>query len=298
MNSSSILFLFLIVLSPIISLSSGDWLIAWAGMEIGMIGALPLMLNNTSSSKEATMKYFMIQSLASSVILIGGMLFFSFMMYKSLFVFCLGLSLKIGFFPGQFWIPSLMNSLTWSSNFLILGPLKIAPLGLLSLVMVSSIMTNLVLFLGAMSALIGSIMGMNQTKVRGMLGSSSIAHTGWAMVSMVYGFLWGYFISYMIILLFTLFSMHNLDGFVSSMNLLSMSGLPPFLMFVAKFKVVYLLILSSKFCLLFFLILSSVISLTFYLKFSYNNLLLTTKISLLTIIMLIALNSLGVYFII
>nr|QYJ56692.1 NADH dehydrogenase subunit 2 [Bulinus globosus] len=298
MNSSSILFLLLIVLSPIISLSSSDWLIAWAGMEIGMIGVFPLLLNNTSSSKEATMKYFMIQSLASSVILIGGMLFFSFLVYKSLFVFCLGLSLKIGFFPGQFWIPSLMNSLTWKSNFLVLGPLKIAPLGLLSLTMVNNSMVNLILFLGGMSAVTGSIMGLNQTKVRGMLGSSSIAHTGWAMVSMVYGFLWGYFISYMVILLFTLYSLYNLDSFVSSMNLLSMSGLPPFLMFVAKFKVVYFLILSSKFCLLFFLILSSVISLTFYLKFSYNKLFLTTKLSLVSIIMLTILNSLGVYFII
>nr|QYJ56705.1 NADH dehydrogenase subunit 2 [Bulinus globosus] len=298
MNSSSILFLLLIVLSPIISLSSSDWLVAWAGMEIGMIGVFPLLLNSTSSSKEATMKYFMIQSLASSIILIGGMLFFSFLVYKSLFVFCLGLSLKIGFFPGQFWIPSLMNSLTWKSNFLVLGPLKIAPLGLLSLTMVNNSMVNLILFLGGMSAVMGSIMGLNQTKVRGMLGSSSIAHTGWAMVSMVYGFLWGYFISYMVILLFTLYSLYNLDSFVSSMNLLSMSGLPPFLMFVAKFKVVYFLILSSKFCLLFFLILSSVISLTFYLKFSYNKLFLTTKLSLESIIMLITLNSLGVYFII
>nr|YP_010273976.1 NADH dehydrogenase subunit 2 [Bulinus globosus]QYJ56679.1 NADH dehydrogenase subunit 2 [Bulinus globosus] len=298
MNSSSILFLLLIVLSPIISLSSSDWLIAWAGMEIGMIGVFPLLLNNTSSSKEATMKYFMIQSLASSIILIGGMLFFSFLLYKSLFVFCLGLSLKIGFFPGQFWIPSLMNSLTWKSNFLVLGPLKIAPLGLLSLTMVNSNMVNLILFLGVMSAVMGSIMGLNQTKVRGMLGSSSIAHTGWAMVSMVYGFLWGYFLSYMVILLFTLYSLYNLDSFVSSMNLLSMSGLPPFLMFVAKFKVVYFLILSSKFFLLFFLILSSVISLTFYLKFSYNKLFLTTKMSLVSIIILITLNSLGVYFII
>nr|YP_010273950.1 NADH dehydrogenase subunit 2 [Bulinus nasutus]QYJ56653.1 NADH dehydrogenase subunit 2 [Bulinus nasutus] len=298
MNSSNILFLMLVILSPIISLSSSDWMIAWAGMEIGMIGVFPLLMYNSSSSKEASMKYFLIQSLASSLILIGGMLFFCFFIYKSLIMFCLGLSLKIGFFPGQFWIPSLMDSLSWNSNFLILGPLKIAPLGFLSLIMVNNIIVNLILLLGVMSAVLGSIMGMNQTKIRGMLGSSSISHTGWMMVSMVYGFLWGYFFSYMIILMFSLYSLYNMDSFLASINLLSISGLPPFLMFVAKFKVVYFLILSNKFCLLFFLILSSVFSLTFYLKFYYSYLLMVTKISLTSIGMVLILNLLGIFFIV
>nr|YP_010273937.1 NADH dehydrogenase subunit 2 [Bulinus truncatus]QYJ56640.1 NADH dehydrogenase subunit 2 [Bulinus truncatus] len=295
MNSSSLLFLLMVFLSPFISLSSSDWVVAWAGMEIGMIGVFPLILGYfSSSSKEASMKYFLIQSLASSLMLVGGILFFSFFFYKSLFLFLMGLSLKIGFFPGQFWVPSLMNSLSWSSNFLILGPLKIAPLGFLSLIMISSYMVDLILALGVMSALIGSILGVNQSSVRGMLGASSISHSGWMLVSMVYGFLWGYFMSYFIVLMFSLYSLFSMNNLFSSMNLFSMSGLPTFMMFMAKFKVLYYLILSNKYIMIIFLVFSSVISLTFYLKYFYLYLLNTKKNSTVAIAIFSLYNLMGI----
>nr|QNV11925.1 NADH dehydrogenase subunit 2 [Planorbarius corneus] len=271
MNSSKLIFIFLIFFSPLISLSSSEWILSWVGMEIGMVGLLPMMiLDFTSSSKEAAMKYFLIQALSSVLMLISGLMFFNYMIQSSLYIylFLLGLSLKLGFFPGHFWVPSLVAKLGWFSNVMILGPLKIAPLGFLSLLINNfENITNLVLLLGGITTITGAILGNNQSTVRGMLGSSSISHSGWMLVSMKFGFLWMYLFSYLIILSFIFMGLYYMDMMGVGVMIFSLSGLPPYFMFLMKMKVLWFITVSLEYMILFLMILSSVISLNFYLKF-------------------------------
>lgn len=296
MNSSNLLFLIIVFSGPIIRISSSDWLVAWAGIEISIIGLFPLIIRH-SSAKEASIKYFLIQSLARILLLIRGIFFFVFFIYKSIILLLIGLSLKIGFFPGQFWVPNLLRSLSWINNFLVLGPIKIAPLGFLRLVIINEYVKNLVLVLGLFRAFIGSLLGVNQTSVRAILGASSISHSGWILISIVYGYLWGYFFRYLIVLLFSIIGFFRGNFLLVRLNLLSIRGLPPFLIFVIKFKVLYSLIFSNNVFIFTILILSSVIRLSFYLKFFFTYLLNINQKNYLSLIVFSIVNVFGVIFI-
>nr|AWK49519.1 NADH dehydrogenase subunit 2 [Biomphalaria glabrata] len=300
MNSSNLLFFFICFISPVISLSSSDWIISWIGMEIGMIGLFPLlMMNYFSSSKESMMKYFLIQSLASMMMFVSGIIFFNNLEQMNMinYLFLMSLSLKLGIFPGHFWVPSLVNSLSWVSNMMLLGPLKIAPMGFLSMLILSNDMLYLIMLLGIFSAIIGSVLGNNQTSIRSMIGSSSISHSGWMCVGVCFGYIWGYMLGYLIILMFMFLSLFMVDYLSFSMMLLSLSGLPPFIMFLMKMKILLYSLFSLEYIIFFTLILSSVISLNFYLKFFYSYFLTNKWNSKFLLSIFCFLNLLGIAFV-
>nr|YP_009498356.1 NADH dehydrogenase subunit 2 [Biomphalaria pfeifferi]AWK49467.1 NADH dehydrogenase subunit 2 [Biomphalaria pfeifferi] len=300
MNSSNLLFFFVCFISPIISLSSSDWIISWIGMEVGMIALFPLLLMNYfSSSKESMMKYFLIQSLASVMMFISGIIFFNNIEQLNMvnYLFLMSLSLKLGIFPGHFWVPSLVNSLSWISNMMLLGPLKIAPMGFLSMLVFSNNMMHMIIILGVFSAIIGSILGNNQTSVRSMIGSSSISHSGWMCVGMCFGYIWGYMLMYLIILMFMFYSLFMLDYLSFSVMLLSLSGLPPFIMFLMKMKILFYSLFSLEYFIFIMLILSSIISLNFYLKFFYSYFLMNKRDSKFLLSFFCLLNLLGITFV-
>ena len=141
-------------------------------MEIGIFGLIPLLLIKTAS-KEPVIKYFLIQSLSRALILISGVMFFHYIINFPV-VFILAIRIKLGFFPGHFWVVRIIENLSWFSNILILGPVKIAPFGFLSILE----NYNLFLIFSSLRIFVGAIIGLNQCNVRGILGASSITHSG------------------------------------------------------------------------------------------------------------------------
>nr|YP_006665702.1 NADH dehydrogenase subunit 2 [Galba pervia]AEO51222.1 NADH dehydrogenase subunit 2 [Galba pervia] len=293
--------MYFLILGPILSISSSNWILCWSGMELGFFSLMPLLLmGNFSMSKGVVMKYFSIQAFSSVLLFFSGMMIFSFF-YKDtiiLLMFLFSVSLKLGFFPGHFWVPSVVSGLDWFSCCLILGPLKIAPLALL--VIFLQLYSNLqvtVMFLGVLSAFYGAILGNNQTNIRAMIGASSISHTGWMINATIFGQMWMYFSVYMVTLFMFLFMMMKLDYLNAMMNLISMSGLPPFFMFIMKVNILYNLITMNVWPFMALLILSSVISLVFYLKFSYSLILNTNVFKSMYLYIFMILNLFGVFFI-
>nr|YP_009660840.1 NADH dehydrogenase subunit 2 [Pseudosuccinea columella]QCT09604.1 NADH dehydrogenase subunit 2 [Pseudosuccinea columella] len=274
MNFGMLLFLYFLVLGPLLSVSSSSWLLCWSGLELGFFSLMPLLMsNNFSISKEVVLKYFSIQAFSSVLLFFSGMMIFSFfsdyMIY--IFIFLLSLMLKLGGFPGHFWVPGVVSGLDWFSCCLILGPLKVAPFALLiSFLSNFSNYQLIVLILGGLSVIFGAILGNNQTKIRAMIGASSISHTGWMMNACMFSQMWSYFLIYFTILVGFLLVMMKYDYLTSSLFLLSMSGLPPFAMFVAKMNIMFYLAQSNMWGFMFILIVGSIISLIFYLKFSYS----------------------------
>nr|WRQ18389.1 NADH dehydrogenase subunit 2 [Austropeplea brazieri] len=301
MNFSSLLFMYFLILGPLLSVSSSNWILCWSGMELGFFSLMPLLLmNNLTLSKEVVLKYFSIQAFSSVLLFFSGMMIFSFFFKDMIIIlmFLLSMSLKLGFFPGHFWVPSVVSGLDWFSCCLILGPLKIAPLALLIVFLL--MLPNLqmiVMFLGVLSALYGSILGNNQTNIRAMIGSSSISHTGWMINATVFGQMWLYFVVYMITLFMFLLMMMKLDYFNASMNLLSMSGLPPFFMFIVKINILFNMIHMNVWPFMLMLIISSVISLVFYLKFSYSLMLNKKNHKAMYLYMFLILNFMGAFFV-
>nr|YP_010574743.1 NADH dehydrogenase subunit 2 [Carminodoris armata]UZI00314.1 NADH dehydrogenase subunit 2 [Carminodoris armata] len=277
MSSGNLLFLLVLLTGPLVSVSSTNWVLCWVGMELSFLGAIPLMLMDSgfhSLSKESVMKYFCIQALGSGLLMLGGVLLFMNPMISTIsnFIFVLSLFMKLGMFPLHFWVPSVAAGLNWVPMFVLLAWQKIPPFAfLMSMMENAHWMLTPVLVFGGMTALVGAIIGLNQTSLRAMLGSSSIAHTGWACIGAVAGGLWTYFfiycLSFAVLMLFCLFN----NKFMTGVAILSLSGLPPFAMFVGKWAILKSVLMSdSSFLFLILPILSALLSLFFYLKFFYS----------------------------
>lgn len=229
------------------------------------------------------------------------MLYFNVFEYKYIYycLFLIGLRLKIGFFPGHFWVPGIIGSVRIIRLFLLLGPIKFAPLAFFNLrfFLVPDIQ-YIILILAVISSILGAIIGNNQTNVLSILGSSSVSHSGWILVAICYNWLWVYFFSYLIIIIYFCSSMFYLDYFSIILNILSIRGVPPFLIFIIKIKVLIILSFSFEYIIFLILIISSVFSLVFYMKFFFNFLITVKKIQKVTIIIFLIINVCGVFIII
>lgn len=68
------LLILVMVFGTLLTTSSSHWLIMWAGLELNLIGFLPLMLiRKLYSESEGGVKYFIVQSLGSIFFLLGRM---------------------------------------------------------------------------------------------------------------------------------------------------------------------------------------------------------------------------------
>ena len=84
-NSTKILLLTTFVGGVLVSVSSNSWWGAWIGLEINLISFIPLMSNvKNMYNKEASLKYFIVQVLASVTLLFIGVIK---MLMEELFTF-------------------------------------------------------------------------------------------------------------------------------------------------------------------------------------------------------------------
>lgn len=278
----SLLFYTTLILGIFISLSSNNWFAIWIGLELNIYSFIPLLLqSNINQEKEAAIKYFLIQALASGIILLASLSNFSF--FYTFFLFS-SLIIKLALAPCHFWFPSVINSLSWKICWLLTTLQKVAPLYILTQTINFS---NFLIpsFVAAFSALVGGIGGLNQTQIRAILAYSSIGHLGWILASSLISLpiLTIYFLSYLIIIssiifLLNSYSIYNASPtiFYSSelihktpflpLLLLSLGGLPPLFGFFPKLLLLFYLVQNSLIFLPFILILSSTINLYYYLK--------------------------------
>ena len=284
------------------SISSSHWLGVWAGLEINLIGFLPILLyQKRTSERESAVKYFIVQALGSGLLIFGSLLSSSTSFTwdpslpsspLSVVILLAGLIVKIGLFPFHFWLPRVIAGLPWLSCLVLATWQKVAPLFLIRTVLdITDVyfISLLACVLGAGSRLIGGLGGINQTQLRAILAYSSIGHLGWIIFAACHSFsgMKVYFLIYIFISL-TVFSaiwtlntpntkrLTRLTAFHPvSLNavmviLLSLAGLPPLAGFISKWIVLLVSRSSSLFPLLGLLVLGSLISLFYYLSLYFS----------------------------
>nr|YP_010498948.1 NADH dehydrogenase subunit 2 [Microtendipes umbrosus]UWR98444.1 NADH dehydrogenase subunit 2 [Microtendipes umbrosus] len=298
-NSYKLLFFLTLILGTMISICASSWFSVWMGLEINLLSFIPLMmkLNNLFSS-EASLKYFLTQALASSILLFSIILLYffnKFNMNEKLFmnflniIFASALMMKMGMSPFHFWFPIVMEGLNWINNMILMTWQKIAPIILLSYCL------NFYFFIIAIfcSIFVGSMGGLNQTSLRKLMAYSSINHLGWMISGILNNeniwkiyFLFYCFLSISIVFLFnnfkifnfnqifSLFNFKNLEKMIIFIPLLSLGGLPPFLGFFPKWMMIEMLISTNYLFLLIFMLNFTLITLYFYLRISYSAFLL------------------------
>nr|AAR91414.1 NADH dehydrogenase subunit 2 [Drosophila simulans] len=292
-NSSKILFITIMIIGTLITVTSNSWLGAWMGLEINLLSFIPLLSdNNNLMSTEASLKYFLTQALASTVLLFSSILL---MLKNNLnneinesftsMIIMSALLLKSGAAPFHFWFPNMMEGLTWMNALMLMTWQKIAPLMLISYLNIKYLLLISVI----LSVIIGAIGGLNQTSLRKLMAFSSINHLGWMLSSLmisesvwfIYFFFYS-FLSFVLTFMFNIFKLFHLNQlfswFVNSkilkftlfMNFLSLGGLPPFLGFLPKWLVIQQLTLCNQYFLLLLMMMSTLITLFFYLRICYS----------------------------
>nr|AHG53726.1 NADH dehydrogenase subunit 2 [Drosophila yakuba] len=292
-NSSKILFTTIMIIGTLITVTSNSWLGAWMGLEINLLSFIPLLSdNNNLMSTEASLKYFLTQALASTVLLFSSILL---MLANNLnneinesftsMIIMSALLLKSGAAPFHFWFPNMMEGLTWMNALMLMTWQKIAPLMLISYLNIK----NLLLISVILSVIIGAIGGLNQTSLRKLMAFSSINHLGWMLSSLMISesiwliyFIFYSFLSFVLTFMFNIFKLFHLNQlfswFVNSkilkfslfMNFLSLGGLPPFLGFLPKWLVIQQLTMCNQYFLLTLMMMSTLITLFFYLRICYS----------------------------
>nr|YP_010878687.1 NADH dehydrogenase subunit 2 [Rhagastis binoculata]WHE37879.1 NADH dehydrogenase subunit 2 [Rhagastis binoculata] len=290
-NSNKMFFLFILIFSTMISISSNSWFGCWIGLEINLLSFIPLISNsNNLLASEASLKYFLTQSIASMNFLFSILMkmilmknfemnnFISIMINSSLLM-------KMGSTPFHFWFPNISEGLSWFNNFILMTWQKITPLILLSYYL----NFNFLYFIIIMNVKIGAIGGLNQTSLRKLMAFSSINNLGWMIFTllisenlwMFYFLMYSFFISIMFFLFYNLNMFFINQLFINNMNFmiklnllinfLSLGGLPPFLGFLPKWITINSLMMNKFYFLTFIMTMSSLITIYFYIRIIYSS---------------------------
>nr|YP_010884219.1 NADH dehydrogenase subunit 2 [Pila globosa]WIW42436.1 NADH dehydrogenase subunit 2 [Pila globosa] len=302
------LFLSVLVFGTLFSISSVHWLGIWAGLEMNLIGFVPILVYQKKiSESESAVKYFIMQAIGSGLLIFGSLVGFGLefswglsdnntldnvLSMSSLVLIIMSLILKMGAFPLHYWFPATMAGLSWISCMILVTWQKVAPIFLIgSFFSVHKVywLALLLSIFGAGSSVVGGIGGVNQTQVRALLAYSSIGHLGWILFSVSYSelALMVYFYIYALVSLGMFLVLWYLDKKdmlnTKSMNqnhmykvliiltlLMSMGGLPPFIGFISKLMVIMSSVSYMFSLILIFLVMGSLISLFYYLGLFFS----------------------------
>nr|YP_010118104.1 NADH dehydrogenase subunit 2 [Sogatella kolophon]QPN54198.1 NADH dehydrogenase subunit 2 [Sogatella kolophon] len=289
LNMSKMIFVMVILLSSLISLSVNNWFTIWIFMETSLFMFIPLMSKNKVNDQ--SMKYFIIQSMSSYIFLFS-------IMWNSIkqnnwnsMLTLTSLMIKIGMPPFHVWKPDIMKSLKWTECMLLTTLIKIPPM-----ILINKMICMYLLILPLLITLIvGSLSGFNQLNLKKMMAYSSIFNISWMTSSFMTSkkamimFLSMY--SFLNISAMLFFKANNLmfvnqislinlkKKMIVNLNLLSISGLPPLTGFYPKWIILNELVKSSI-LLTSTMILSSILSIFIYMQintFSLSNLGLKKK---------------------
>lgn len=193
--------------------------------------------------------------------------------------------IKRGTAPFHFWFPNVIEGLNWINSLILITWQKIAPLILISYLIIKSILFWCIL----LSIIIGSLGGLNQTSLRKLITFSSINHLGWILISIysneslwITYFIFYAFLSFNLVFLFNIFKLFHINQLFSLfiinkylkfslfLNLLSLGGLPPFLGFIPKWLTIQYLTFNNQLFIITIIIVITLLTLFFYLRLCYT----------------------------
>nr|YP_010164884.1 NADH dehydrogenase subunit 2 [Jesogammarus hinumensis]QRN71589.1 NADH dehydrogenase subunit 2 [Jesogammarus hinumensis] len=287
-------FFFFFSFSILLVVSTNSWFIAWLAMEINLMSFIPMMMKKNKYTVESALKYFLVQSMGSSMIIMASIFFLMFKLLPAIIIF-FGLMLKSGAAPFHQWLPSIADGISWPNIFLLFTIQKISPLCMTTFLHLSNTTLYLFYLHIVSSALVGALGGLNQTSLRKIMSYSSISHMSWmlaALMNSIYSWI-TYFSLYIFIILSVvanfyflqmfymsqMFMKKNYNPFLLSVSLLSLGGLPPFTGFIPKFIVSQELITQTNLFILFILLTSVFLTLFFYARMFFVLLLSATNTS-------------------
>nr|YP_009516547.1 NADH dehydrogenase subunit 2 [Populicerus populi]AYE40958.1 NADH dehydrogenase subunit 2 [Populicerus populi] len=279
-NSTTILFYSNMLLGVMLSLSSNNWMMVWVGLEISLMSIIPLMISNLSVSSECAMKYFIIQSMSSSIFILGMIFMLMGVSINYEIIITLSMTMKMGVAPFHSWVLSIVEGLNYMVMFNMFTTMKVVPM---MIIMNMNLNLNLIIIL---SLLIGSISGLSQNSVRKVLTYSSVFNMSFMLYSIKNLSLWMMYLclySINLFMLITVLMMNNINymnqliinKFELSLKLtiwilmLSSGGMPPMMGFMGKLVVIESSIYFNDWLITIIMILTSLLTMFYYNRLSF-----------------------------
>nr|AER92629.1 NADH dehydrogenase subunit 2 [Brookesia tuberculata] len=286
-----------LIIGTTIAASSHHWLMAWTGLELNMFSILVIIMQpKHPRAAEASIKYFLVQTIASLIMLFSGTMNalqtgqwdISQLTNKyANTMFVLAMLMKIGAVPIYFWLPEVMQGTTTKTALIIATWQKIAPITLLFMTF-NNTPPKVLLILGVMSISIGGLTGINQTQIRKLMAFSSLTNLGWTMVVLSlspHTAVLNIFI-YMIMLIpvfimmqkmtlktlqdmTTTWTSSTMSSIMLMLMFLSLGGLPPLTGFMPKLLILNVLVTHKLTLISAMIAMLSLISLFFYMRTTY-----------------------------
>nr|AIC66184.1 NADH dehydrogenase subunit 2 [Lipaugus uropygialis] len=284
-------------LGTTITISSNHWMMAWTVLEINTLAVLPLISkSHHPRAIEASIKYFLVQAAASTLLLFSSMTNAWFTGQwdisqlthpTSCILLTAALSMKLGLVPFHFWFPEVLQGSSLMTSLLLATVMKLPPTGLLLLTS-PSLNPTLLSTIAIASAALGGWMGLNQTQTRKILAFSSISHLGWMTIILIYNpkltLITFYLYSLTTAAIFLTLNTTNTLKLPSMMTawtktpsltttlmltLLSLAGLPPLTGFLPKWLIIQELTKQELTTAAMIITLLSLLGLFFYLRLAY-----------------------------
>ncbi|SMO33394.1 NADH-quinone oxidoreductase subunit NuoN [Paracoccus laeviglucosivorans] len=203
------------VIGMMLMVSAGDLLTLYMGLELQSLAlyVVAAMRRDSARSSEAGLKYFVLGSLSSGLLLYGASLVYGFagtttfsgiittmqggqlslgVLFGLVFML-VGLAFKVSAVPFHMWTPDVYEGApTPVTAFFATAP-KLAAMALIARLVFDAFgnvigdWSQIIAALAVMSMFLGSIAGIGQTNVKRLMAYSSIAHMGFALVGLAAG---------------------------------------------------------------------------------------------------------------
>nr|UFK32244.1 NADH dehydrogenase subunit 2 [Eurhadina acapitata] len=278
-NSSKAMFYSTMMMGIMLSISSNNWIMIWCGLEISLVSIIPLMINNMAISSESTMKYFIVQSISSAMLMLSMMTMIMSGDYNYGYILMTALLMKTGVAPFHNWLLTVVEGVSLNMMLIMLTINKIAPITLLSYNCQSLTMITMI------TVTASAIMGLNQNSIKKLIGYSSIFNMGFLIAVLKNNWMWMYYLLIYSMLTFMLVVMMSLkkikfvnqmifmqllnDKLVLWLIMLSMGGMPPLMGFSIKYMVMLDMILNKTILLMVIMLMTSLIVMFFYLRMTF-----------------------------
>ncbi len=299
-------------------LSAADLMTLYMGVETLSLSSYVMAAfhRDSARSSEAGLKYFVLGALASGMLLYGASLVYGFTgsteyvaiaaaepsigMMFGMVLMIVGLAFKVSAAPMHIWTPDVYEGAPTPVGAFFSSAPKMASMVVFANVMFTvfgGVMDQwqlIIAIIAGLSMIIGSLGALTQTNIKRLLGYSSIANVGYAMVAVAAGREFGagpllVFMTLYVIASLGLFAgvlamrrkggmvegIHELGGLMRkrpwlaislSILIFSIAGLPPFGGFFGKWEVLNAGIEAGLVPLTIILVLASVVSLGYYLR--------------------------------
>ncbi|HED40539.1 MAG TPA: NADH-quinone oxidoreductase subunit NuoN [Chromatiales bacterium] len=224
------------VLGMMVMVSANNLLTIYLGLEVLSLAMYAMVALNRDSSvaSEAAMKYFVLGSIASGMLLYGMSMLYGatgsldhttiasvisegssddIVLKFALVFIVIGLAFKLGAVPFHMWVPDVYHGAPTAITLFISAAPKIAAFAMLMRLLVEGLgglvehWQDMLIILAVLSIIIGNVIAIAQSNIKRMLAYSTISHIGFLILGVIAGTSDGYAASMFYVIVYALMSL-------------------------------------------------------------------------------------------